>query len=269
MRKFIILGLLITTLSSARGQADSVLVLKRSYPLAAASFSVDNLGNIYILTAGNLLKKLSASGDSLAVFNDVRRFGSVSMIDVTNPLKLILYYRDYSTVVTLDRFLNRINTIDLRKLGIFQAKAVALSYDNNLWVFDEQSSRLKKISDDARMLSETNDLRQVFDVAPVPQRIIDRDGYVYLCDTARGIFVFDYYGAFKTRLDLQGLQDIQVVNNTILARKNGLLLQYKLGSLDLREARLPEGFVAATSVRIMPQGVYALRKEGIFWYGYK
>jgi hypothetical protein len=80
-------------------------------------FSVDNLGNIYLLTADNQLKKLSSAGDSLAVFNAVSQYGSVSSIDVTNPLKILVYYRDFTTIIELDRYLNIINTIDLRTLG--------------------------------------------------------------------------------------------------------------------------------------------------------
>ncbi len=100
-------------------------------------FSVDNLGNIYVINNDNQLKKLSPRGDSLAVFNDVRRYGKIGSIDVTNPLKILVYYRDFTTIIELDRFLNIINTIDLRAQNILQAKAVGLAYDNNVWVFDE------------------------------------------------------------------------------------------------------------------------------------
>ena len=62
----------------------------------AADFTVDNLGNIYILGKDNQLRKLSPQGDSLAVFNDVRRFGRIASIDVTNPLKILVYYREFS-----------------------------------------------------------------------------------------------------------------------------------------------------------------------------
>src|SRR6267142_1538777 len=83
-------------------------------------FNVDNLGNIYVLNKDNRLKKLSSQGDSLAVFNDVRRYGQIASIDVSNPLKILVYYREFTTIIELDRFLNIINTIDLRKLNILQ-----------------------------------------------------------------------------------------------------------------------------------------------------
>lgn len=235
----------------------------------AGNFSVDNLGNLYVLTTGGLLKKLNNKGDSLNVFNDVRRYGNVYLLDVTNPLKILLYYKDFSTVVMLDRFMNRINTVDFRKAGIFQAKAVGLSYDNNIWIYDEQSARLKKISDDGKLLSETIDLRQVLTDLPSPEKIIDRDGFVYLYDPAKGLYVFDYYGALKNELPITQINDLQVLGSTIVGRRKNSFVRYTLGTLDLQEAPLPENIATAVKICIMQQGIYVMQKGVIETYSYE
>ncbi|MFT3748962.1 MAG: hypothetical protein QM768_11620 [Agriterribacter sp.] len=254
-------------LENASGISDTE-ALRVSAPDAAA-FTVDNLGNLYILTSKGLLKKYNNRGDSLNVFNDVRRYGSVYAMDVTNPLKVLLYYRDFSTVVMLDRFLNRINIVDLRKAGIFQAKAVALSYDNNLWVFDEQSAKLKKIADDSKLLSETVDLRQVLNATPSPDKIIDRDGLVYLYDKDNGMYIFDYYGALKNELAITGLTDLQVINKTILGRKDNKFVRYTLGTFDTQEVELPGIIKQAENVLIMQPGIYIRNSYGIVLYKYR
>ena len=79
-------------------------------------FAVDNMDNIYLVQSGNQIKKTNPKGDSIAVYNDVKRYGRIAFIDATNPLKLLVYYTDFSTIVVLDRFLNKRNTIDLRQL---------------------------------------------------------------------------------------------------------------------------------------------------------
>jgi hypothetical protein len=38
----------------------------------------------------------------LRYFNNVKKFGKISTIDVSNPLKVLLYYKDFSTIVVLD-----------------------------------------------------------------------------------------------------------------------------------------------------------------------
>lgn len=229
----------------------------------AKQFTADNLGNLYVLNSAGLLIKYNSNGDSLYVFNDVRRYGTIFSIDATNPMKVLVYYRDFSTLVMLDRFLNRINTVDLRKCGIFQAKAVGLAYDNNIWVFDEQSAKLKKVDENGRVLSETPDLRQVLGVAISPSRLLDRDGFVYLYDEDNGLYVFDYYGALKNTLTLKNWNDLQVINKAIVGRKDGQFVRYIPGTLELREEDLPTEIRHSLSICITQWGIYVLNAQGI------
>ena len=108
---FFLLGTLV------RGQADTAFQRIKIIQGDIVAFTVDNLDNIYLLSSTNQVKKLAANGDSVAIFNDVKKFGQASLIDVSNPLKVLVYYKDFATIVVLDRFLNVRNTIDLRKQG--------------------------------------------------------------------------------------------------------------------------------------------------------
>lgn len=229
-------------------------------------FTVDNLGNIYVLNSDNQLKKLGPKGDSLAVFNDVTRYGKIASVDATNPLKLLVYYREFTTVVELDRFLNRINTIDLRKQNILQARAIGLAYDNNVWVFDELEARLKRISDDGSLVDQTTDFRQLFDSVPDPAVIRDQGGYVYLYDPAKGVYIFDHYGALKTHLDLQGWQDFDVIGKNLLGRDDRNLYRYQPGTLDMQEQAIPTAYRDAIRIRITPSIIYVLKKTGLEVY---
>ena len=169
-----------------RGAAAADFVLTLTISQDIVDFSVDNLGNIYVINSDNQLKKLSPKGDSLAVFNDVRRYGKIGSIDVTNPLKILVYYRDFTTIIELDRFLNLINTIDLRNQNILQAKAVGLAYDNNIWVLTSWMPSSSGSAMMARSWTRATDFRQLFDSVPDPVTILDRDGLVYLYDPAKG-----------------------------------------------------------------------------------
>ncbi|HUR12081.1 MAG TPA: hypothetical protein VM012_11955, partial [Flavitalea sp.] len=93
---FLIWGLLSSTASLQAQNADSFRLVK-TFVAEATDFSVDQLGNVYLLLTNGQLKKLSSTGDSLAVFNEVRRYGKVHSIDVSNPLKVLLYYKDFGT----------------------------------------------------------------------------------------------------------------------------------------------------------------------------
>ena len=250
------------------GQSDTAFRLRRSVPGEFSAFAADNLGNLYTISKGNQLKKFNPKGDSMGIFNDVRKYGKLTNIDPSSPLRTILYYRDYKSVLVLDRLMNLVNVIDLRKVDIFQARAICLGYDNSIWVYDEQSSRLKKVSEDGRLLSETADLRLALDEAPMPVRIFDQNRYVYLYDPAKGMFIFDYYGALKQKLPIVGWTDVQVIDKTILGRKDGKLMKYTMGSLQMDEVLLPSFLQQAEKILLMPQGIYLLDEKGIQVYGY-
>ena len=229
-------------------------------------FTADNLGNIYVLNKDNQLKKLGPNGDSLAVFNDVRRYGKIATVDATNPLKILVYYREFTTILELDRFLNIINTIDLRKQNILQAKAVSLAYDNNAWVYDELDARLKRIADDGSLVDQTSDFRQLFDAAPDPSVIRDQGGLVYLYDTAKGVYIFDHYGTLKTHIDLPGWMDFDVVDKNLVGRDSKKFYRYQPGTLDMKEEPVPAAYQGATRIRITPSVIYVLKPSGLEIY---
>jgi len=232
------------------------------------AFTADNLGNLYLLTKNNQLKKLNVKGDSMAVFNDVRRYGKLYSINATNPLRTVLYYRDFRTVIILDRLLNTVNTVDLRKRNMFQVKTIAPSYDNKVWVFDEQESKLKKVDEEGKVVSETADLRLVLQDAPVPLRIFDQNGFVYMYDPERGMYIFDYYGAMKNKIALLNWEDVQVLGNSIVGRKDGKILNYTPGTIEIKETPLPEVFNQYKDIFITPQGVYVLDIKGVKLYSF-
>ena len=231
-------------------------------------FNVDNLGNYYLLSKENRLKKINNRGDSVGSFNEVRRYGKLYSIDVTNPLKTLLYYRNFSTIIVLDRFMNTVNTIDLRKQQIFQVKAIAQSYDNNIWIYDEQNNKLKKIAEDGTVLMETVDLRTIFDEVPSPDRIIDQEGFVYLYDSRKGIFVFDIYGSFKTKLSYFNLKDVTVVGRTMAGIDNNQLLLYTFGTLNERRIFLPETGKSISKTVITKGHLYILNDDELLHYTY-
>jgi hypothetical protein len=253
--------------SQQGSMGDFVLTLKVNQDIV--DFTVDNLGNIYVLNSDNQLKKLGVHGDSLAVFNDVRRYGKVTTIDATNPLKILVYYREFTTVIELDRFLNLINTIDLRKQNILQAKAIGLAYENNVWVFDELDAMLKRVRDDGSLVDQTTDFRQLFDSVPDPTIIRDRGDLVYLYDPNKGVYIFDHYGTLKTHLDIRGWQDFNVIGKNLLGHDDHRFFRYEPGTLNMLEQPIPPDYQGAVRIDITPTVIYVLKKSGLEVYSRK
>lgn len=213
----IFFALIVFTAGNLSAQVNASINIKQQYFIEGnyTDFYVDNLNNIYLLNSDNQFKKLNDKGDSVAVSNALKKFGNIYSVDVSNPLKILVYYKDFSTIIILDRFLNTINTLDLRRYGILQAQAVAQSYDNNYWVFDAVENKLKKIDDNGNILLQTPDFRTIFNDAFSPGKIIDNNGFVYLYDAKNGWLMFDHYGAFKQNIPQSNLMNVQVIKNDL------------------------------------------------------
>ena len=268
-KKLNILLFLFLITGIVHAQMDTSFQLVKTIKGDIIAFTVDNLDNIYLLSSSNQVKKLNANGDSVAVFNDVKKFGQATLIDVSNPLKVLLYYRDFATIVVLDRFLTIRNTIDLRKHNILQVKSISQSYDNKIWVYDEVENKLKKIDEDGTLLLETPDFRQLFDPAPLPQKIFDQDQYVYLYDSSLAVYVFDYYGALKNKILISHWQNFKVAGKYIFGSGASTLFRYDIKTFRVDEWKLPEELYQAKAFNFTSSRLYALRKDSIDIFNFR
>ena len=243
----------------------SISFLKEiEYPIS--SFAVDNLGELYVINTANQLKKYNEKGDSVGVFNQVTKYGKLSYVEAQNPWKTILFYQNFSTIVLLDKYLNVLTSINLRNQNIFRVKAVTTSYDNNIWLYDEQDNKLKKIDDVGNILSETVDFRLLFDSVPTPQNIIDRDGFVYLYDSLKGVYLFDYYGSFKNKLSFLHWTDIAVIGKTIYGFDKENLYKYTPPLPDVNKYKLPAALQNNNSIKLSNHKIYILKNQRLEIY---
>lgn len=260
--------MLVCSANNAYACADTTikLTLEKTIPGNYGGFYTDAVSNIYLINQNNEVKKLDAAYDSVAAFSDIRQYGDIYLLDVSNPLKEVVYYKDFGTILVLDRFLNPRNTINLRKSGLLQVTAVATSYDNNYWVFDELDNKIKKIDDYGNILLESADFRVLFAEGFTPLNIIDNDGLLYLYNEKQGWFFFDYYGAFKQKVELTGWKDVQVENKNLIGHDvNYLYISYPAA---LSMQRVKANINLATAIKIQKRGnkFFVLTNEGLSIY---
>lgn len=238
---FIILSFLIVTAGFSQ-VTDSSFSLIKTYRGDIVSAAIDKLDNLYITSSTGQVKKFGAKGDSIGVFNGVRAYGKLSAIDVSNPLKPLLFYKDFSNIVVLDRFLANRASINLRQFNILQPTAIGLSYDNNIWVFDQFDNKLKKIDESGNILLQTDDFRTLFNQSFAPQKIMNDNGLVYLADSAAGIFVFDNYGTYKRKILLKNWNTVDVWNGMVVRLSKDAIIVYNPASFTERSLRFPSAF---------------------------
>ncbi len=133
---------------------DTSLVFVDSLHIDAEYVTTDNLQNIYALTANNQLTKYNEKGKRLFTYNN-EIYGMPSSIDVSNPLRPFLYFKDFSKGIVLDRTLTELYEYDLSIFDVNSLISVAApSPDNGIWLFEETQFKLKNSTN--RVLYFTN-----------------------------------------------------------------------------------------------------------------
>jgi hypothetical protein len=260
------LAIIVFPAGIVHAQDDSLFRFLKKIEYPISSFTVDNLGELYIINTDNQLKKYNERGDSVGVFNQVTKYGRLSYVEAQNPWKAILFYQNYLTIVLLDKYLNVLTNINLRNQNIFRVKAVTTSYDNNIWLYDEQDNKLKKIDDNGNNLFETVDFRLLFDSVPTPQKIIDYEGFVYLYDPEKGLYTFDYYGSFKSRLPFLHWADVEIIDKQVYGFDSDHLYRYSPPFPDVKKYSLSPSLQNNNSLKVSNHKIYILKNQQLEIY---
>jgi len=239
---------------------------EQTIPGNYSNFNVDAIGNIYLITPTDQLKKIKPDGTLIAVYNDVKRYGKISTIDVRNPLKVLVYYKNYSAIVVLDKLLTFRNQIELKPLQFFEVNAIANTYDNNIWIYDEQNFRIKKIDDKGVLLLEYPDLRNEFNIAPAAEKIIDENNQLYLIDQEQGVFIFDYYGAYNRLIPLKDIRHIDVEKNCLIGFSDTIMEVTQLKNVDSKKYTLPNLSEKIKSLKFVNNKLYILTQTSLNIY---
>jgi hypothetical protein len=181
--------------------------LRLAWSLAVrADFAVtDPLGNLYIITPEMAVEKYAPDGRLLTRYTQ-NRLGMPAALDVTNPLKVLVWYADFRTVVWLDRSLTTLGELNLIDAGYPEVRTVGAAQDGNLWLYDEAGFRLRKIGADGRPLFESQDMNLLFDQTLQISCIRENENGVLVAEARYGALQFDPYGQYARTVALTGVQ---------------------------------------------------------------
>ncbi len=187
----------------------------------------DKLGSIYIVTPFNDIEKYNSKKEKLATYNQ-KVYGNIFSIDVSNPFEIYVFYKDQSIVLFLDNQLNQRGITNLNDIGIQQASAIARSFDNQIWVMDLADLKLKKISKDLKVLTESNVLNSTSIEMPLNlEFLIDNNQHIYTLNQGV-IYSFDVFGNFEKRISTDSITQFQILDDVIYYNKNNKIYHIEL-----------------------------------------
>ena len=114
---------------------------KKIIEQVAEMIAVDPQGNIYAINDATLFK-YAPDGNLLHSYNN-NLLGNISSIDVDNPMKIMLFYRDAGSILFLNDKLSPIgDMVDLYSKGLTTISLATYSTKNELILYDESNTDL-------------------------------------------------------------------------------------------------------------------------------
>ncbi len=224
---------------------------------------VDPLGNFYI-TSGQNIRKYNISLEKIGDYSNAY-LGNISCADVSDPLRILIYYRDFNQVVWLDNFLQELRSpVRLDDIGVDQAVLLCSSNLGGFWVFDQLNNQLQYFDKNLKKIHESISLGALIGNIK-PAFIVEKNRMIFLYFPGTGIFTFDQFATYSRTFPVFPDKLFQVTDESIYYLHKGSLKRYDLDTFREENLTLPETD-SLTSVSVSSEYVFLHKKNGIFIY---
>jgi hypothetical protein len=200
--------------------------------------TVDNFGNVFVVTPKNEVLKFNPKGKFLWNYTN-NNFGEITQLDVTDPLRVILYYAAYQQILVLNNNLSEISKFSFSRNPDVQIGLIASANNNGFWAYDQINRELRKLTNYFVDDIKSGNIYQRDGLNLQVDFMLTDDQNVYLNDTLEGIRIFDQYGNFVKSAVIYPKKGFEVDRNLIYFFDEGKLMNYNTLSFVLREVPLP------------------------------
>ncbi len=218
-------------------------------------FYTDHLGNIYFIDRHKIIK-VEAEPYRILEYGSFAA-GPVTSADVSNPLQIMLFYRDFNRVIFLDNKLSRLRApVNLSDLGIEQAVLVCSSGRGGLWVFSDRDNRLIYFDDQLRLTHQSMILGSIAGSLGKPVFMTESQNQLYLHIPRKGILVFDRFASYLKTIPYSGPEQFQVMGGEIIYFSDGELHSLDIDSGEEEILELPD--IKTNYAMLQPKHLFLL-----------
>ena len=225
----ILLWLLCFTTSA---QESITAKLIKSSPIEGKSIiDVDNFDALYYRDYNTLYR---TKQNNTINYSNVQ-LGNIDAVDAFNPLKLLLFYSNFNTVMILDNRLAEIFKIDFNTVIPYKnVSHISAGFDNTLWIFNTDIQQLQLYD----YKSNTTRIQSL----PVQSNVLgisSNYNYCWLL-TEKYLYRYNYMGTLLKKIPNTGFIALAEANdNVILQAENNIFFLSKDSKIPQR-IELPE-----------------------------
>lgn len=226
-------------------------------------FKTDLLENIYIINSQNIIK-YNSNGEKLYTYNN--NLGNISYVDVSDPLKILVFYNEFNQIIFLDKTLSIIGSpILLDNLELDQIELACSSNTGGFWVYNSQTNQIKLINNNLQVKLQSVSINSILSTNTRPNYMIEKNDYIYLNIPESGIIIFDKFGTYNKIIPIKNLNAFQIFNNNIIYYKNNKLFSFEVEKLIEKSIDIPDTS-NVKDVRIEQNKLYILKDKELAIY---
>ena len=212
---------------SAQGQIKNASLVTSQSIFGDTFVGIDVLSNLYYIENNVFFKKNKSQLWQYKNFS----LGKITKIDLQNPLKIVLFYEDFNSVILLDNQLNEIQKINFStENSSIIAAAIGIASQNKLWVFDTSSQKLGLYN------YSNGDFKSITTSFQGNFKYYESDfNYFQWIDNNLNWFSCDVYGKITLIRKVPDFDKIQIINSELILFSKGERLyfqDFKLNKID-------------------------------------
>lgn len=178
-------------------------------------FATDQFGNYYDI-ASNTIRMYDRTHQLRYSYSNTI-LGEIASVDVSNPYKILVYYRDFTKVQMLDNTLSPASEVlDLTSIELEETSLICSSYNNGMWYYNQSNFELIRKSEFLETTNTSGNIALIVGGELLPNYLTEYNNRVYLNDPGKGILVFDQYGTYLKTIPILGLTSFQVKEQFLL-----------------------------------------------------
>lgn len=198
---------------------------------------LDNIDNIYAVKTSEL-QLYNSNGEFLKRYSN-KINGIISSIDVTNPLRILVFFKEINTLVFLDHQLSPLSDpIDIYEATNIDASMIGISTGGSFWAFSNEKQCLMLFNSKFEKIQESQNLRDWIEGQSI-EFIREHNQKVYL-GLNNKVLVFDTFGLYLTTLHFNGAQFLKMIAGQISYVKGKSIWLYNPTLKNETEIPLPE-----------------------------
>lgn len=217
MRRFVAIGLIFLFLG-AELHAQTTITINQS----ADDALFDPLGNLYLVKQAALMK-YDAKGQLLFQYQDAM-LGTISEVDAGNPLRLLLFYKEASTIVFLNQQLAPIaDPVDCFDVFGFEVTHACTASDGGFWMYSNEKQRIVHSNNNLEIDRESQSLVDWITDNNVIS-IKEKNQKIYLV-LQNKMLVFDVFGTYLTTHHYEHIVKAFIEEQTVVIFNGKCLLK--------------------------------------------